>query len=130
MQERADGVNREQAVCYQQFELDLLLLAVLAARAHGARFSPAVERRIRAMLEFIAGIMDAGGNVPAIGDSDDGCVVRLAPGPGLCRFRSLLAAGAQSRPNRMIAQPIGKRLYGQLNIVTIDAKARQGPTGF
>lgn len=38
---------------------------------------------------------------------------------------SLLAAWAQCRTNRMIAQPIGKRLYGQLNIVTIDAKAGQ-----
>lgn len=41
-----------------------------------------------------------------------------------------LAAGAQSRPNRMIAKPIGKRLDRQLNIVAIDAKAGQCATGF
>src|SRR6185503_3532645 len=94
LQNGTDGVNREQAVSYQQFELDLLLLAMLAARAHDARFSPAVEHRINTMLEFIAGIMDAGGNVPAIGDSDDGCVVRLSQEPKFCRYRSVLATGA------------------------------------
>src|SRR5256885_11178716 len=30
LQSSADGVNLEQAVCYQQFVLDLLLLALLA----------------------------------------------------------------------------------------------------
>src|SRR5204863_4355100 len=68
--------------------------AVLAGRAHGVRFPAAVDARLEAMLEFIASIMDVGGNVPMIGDSDDGCVVRLSPEPGFCRYRSLLAAGA------------------------------------
>ena len=94
LQNAADGVNREQAVSYQQFELDLLLLAVLAARARERRFSPACERRIVAMLEFVAGIMDVGGNVPSIGDSDDGCVVKLSQEPDFCRYRSVLATGA------------------------------------
>jgi hypothetical protein len=94
LQNAADGVNREQAVAYQQFELDLLLLAMLAGRARDHRFRPAVERRIVAMLEFVAGIMDAGGNVPAIGDSDDGYVVKLSQEPDFCPFRSVLATGA------------------------------------
>lgn len=94
LQNAADGVNREQAVSYQQFELDLLLLAVLAARARDRRFIPAAERRIVAMLEFVAGIMDVGGNVPSIGDSDDGCVVKLSQEPDFCRYRSVLATGA------------------------------------
>jgi hypothetical protein len=38
--------------------------------------------------------MDAGGNVPMFGDSDDGLVVRLAPNDGHCKYRSLLATGA------------------------------------
>ncbi|HET6463540.1 MAG TPA: heparinase II/III family protein, partial [Candidatus Krumholzibacteria bacterium] len=45
LQNAADGVNREQAVAYQQFELDLLLAALLAARADGARFSENVLAR-------------------------------------------------------------------------------------
>jgi hypothetical protein len=93
-QNAPDGVNREQAVSYQQFGLDLLLLALLAGRAAGIAFPQPVTERIEAMCGYLASIMDAGGNVPMIGDSDDGFAVRLAPVPGFCRFRSVLAAGA------------------------------------
>jgi hypothetical protein len=94
LQNAPDGVNREQAVSYQQFELDLLLLPMLAARAQGEDFSAAYQARIEAMLEYVASIMDAGGHVPMFGDADDGCAVRLDPRDSLCRFRSLLATGA------------------------------------
>ncbi len=94
LQNAPDGVNREQAVSYQQFELDLLLLALFAGRANGKKFSTAFESRIEAMIEYFASIMDAGGNVPAFGDSDDGFVVRLAQGGEFCRYRSLLATAA------------------------------------
>src|SRR5262249_30432003 len=54
IQNAPDGVNREQATSYQQFELDLLLIALLAGRAHGTLFSAAVDARLEAMLEFVA----------------------------------------------------------------------------
>ncbi|MGE0030817.1 MAG: alginate lyase family protein [Steroidobacteraceae bacterium] len=92
-QNAPDGVNREQAVSYQQFELDLLLMALLAGRAGGIAFPPQVAERLAAMCEYLASIMDAGGNVPMIGDSDDGFAVRLAPAAGFCRYRSALAGG-------------------------------------
>ncbi len=88
-----DGVNREQAVSYQQFVLDFLLQALLAGRANGEEFPAWFEARIEAMIEYLASIMDAGGNVPMIGDSDDALVVSLDPGPA-CPYRSHLAAGA------------------------------------
>jgi len=94
LQNAPDGVNREQAVSYQQFVIDLLLLALFAGRANGKKFSVAFESRIEAMIEYLASVMDAGGNVPMIGDSDDGVVVRLAQNDGHCRYRSLLATGA------------------------------------
>ena len=94
LQNAPDGVNREQATSYQQFELDLLLLPMLAACANGVPLSETYRERIDAMLEYLASIMDAGGNVPMIGDADDGYVVRLDPRPGFCRYRSLLATGA------------------------------------
>jgi hypothetical protein len=94
LQNAPDGVNREQAVSYQQFELDLLLLPLFAGRANGKKFSGAFEARIEAMLEYLASIMDVGGNVPMLGDSDDGLVVRLALDDGHCPYRSLLATGA------------------------------------
>jgi heparinase II/III-like protein len=94
LQNAPDGVNREQAVCYQQFELDLLLLALLAGEAGGHPLSAAFESRIEAMLDYLASIMDAGGNIPMIGDSDDGLVAQLAQGGDFCPYRSLLASGA------------------------------------
>ena len=94
LQNAPDGVNREQAVSYQQFELDLLLLPWLAARANGIAFAPEYTARMEAMLEYVASIMDVAGNVPMIGDADDGYAVRLDPRPDFCRYRSLLATGA------------------------------------
>ena len=94
LQNAPDGVNREQAVCYQQFVLDLLLFPLLAGRANGKKLSAAYESRIEAMMEYLASIMDAGGNVPMFGDSDDGLVAPLSQGEAFCRYRSLLATGA------------------------------------
>jgi heparinase II/III-like protein len=94
LQNAPDGVNREQAASYQQFVLDLLLLALLAGKANGQSFSAAYESRIEAMLEYLASIMDAAGNVPMFGDADDGMVIRLAEGGDFSPYRSLLAAGA------------------------------------
>ncbi len=94
LQNAPDGVNREQSVAYQQFVLDLLLFTLLAGKANRQWFSVAYESRIEAMLEYLASIMDAGGNVPMLGDSDDGAVVRLAEGGDFSPYRSLLASGA------------------------------------
>ena len=93
LQNTADGVNREQAVSYQQFVLDLMLLCLLAGKANGRWFSVAYESRIEAMLEYLASIMDVGGNVPMIGDADDALAVGLGQ-PSSSPYRSLLATGA------------------------------------
>ena len=89
-----DGVNREQSVGYQQFSFDLLLLPLLAARANGWKFSLRYEQRLEAMLEYLASIMDSGGHLPCIGDSDDAMLVRLDPRPDFSLARSQLATGA------------------------------------
>ncbi len=91
-QNAPDGVNREQALWYQQFVLDLLVLCLLAGKASGQWFSADYESRVEAMMDFLASVMDAGGNVPMIGDADDGMACGLAP--GACPYRSLLALGA------------------------------------
>lgn len=94
LQNAPDGVNLEQAVSYQRFDLELLLLCLLAADANDAPFGPAFGARLESMLEYLASIMDAGGHLPMIGDSDDAAVIRLDPSPALCPYRSLLAIGA------------------------------------
>ncbi|MEO7813370.1 MAG: alginate lyase family protein [Usitatibacter sp.] len=94
LQNAADGVNREQAVSYQQFTFDLLLFPLLAARANGEEFPAAYRGRLEAMLEFLASIMDVGGNLPMFGDADDAHVARLDPRDAFSRFHSSLATGA------------------------------------
>ncbi|HTQ36896.1 MAG TPA: alginate lyase family protein [Steroidobacteraceae bacterium] len=94
LQNAPDGVNREQAVCYQQFEFDLLLVAWLAARNSGADFPAGFAARLESMLEYLASILDVGGNVPMFGDADDGRVVALSQEARFCPYRSLLATGA------------------------------------
>lgn len=102
LQNAEDGGNREQAFAYQQFVLDFLLIAGLAARAAHEDFPPVYWERIERMMEFIASMMDCAGNVPMVGDADDGYVVQLAPvsrgsganSPLNRSYRSLLTTGA------------------------------------
>lgn len=89
-----DGVNKEQAISYQQFVLDFLLFAGLAARAGGQDFPEAYWNRVEKMIEFIASIMDVSGHMPMIGDADDGYVSQLSQESDFCPYRSLLATGA------------------------------------
>ena len=93
-QNAPDGVNREQAVSYHRFVLDFLILCMLAGKANGQRFSADYESRIESMLDYVASIMDAGGNMPQFGDADDGRVAHLSQDGGFCPYRSLLATGA------------------------------------
>lgn len=93
-QNYSDGVNKEQAISYQQFVLDFLLFSGLAARAAHRDFPEAYWNRIEKMIEFIASVMDVNGNMPMIGDADDGYVSNLSQEAGFCPFRSLLATGA------------------------------------
>jgi heparinase II/III-like protein len=93
-QNAPDGVNREQAVSYQRFVVDLMIFCLLAGSANARRFSAGYAARIEAMLDYLASIMDAGGNVPQFGDADDGEIARLAQDEGFSPYRSLLATGA------------------------------------
>jgi len=91
-QNAPDGVNREQAVWYQQFVLEMLVVSLLAGKANGEWFSADFESRVEAMMDFIASVMDAGGNVPMIGDADDGIVMNL--GLEEDPYRPMLGVGA------------------------------------
>jgi hypothetical protein len=93
-QNAPDGVNREHATWYQQCVVEILLLCLLAGRANGECFAPDYESRIEAMLDFVASVMDVGGNVPMFGDADDGCFLRLERRTGFSPYRSALGLGA------------------------------------
>ena len=102
----ADGVNKEQAIWYHHAVADMMLVAGLVARANDQDFAPEYWARLEVMLEFIASLMDVGGNVPMIGDADQGVLVRFvaeegdtagsarAEAPRFDEFRSLLSTGA------------------------------------
>ena len=75
-QNASDGTNREQAISYQQFVFDFMLLAALAARNAGDDFPREYWARLEQMLEFVASVMDVGGHVPQWGDADDGYVIQ------------------------------------------------------
>lgn len=89
-----DGVNGEQAIWYHHEVADMMLLCGLVGRANGIRFDAAFWQRLEAMLDFVAGLMDAGGNMPMIGDSDDAMMVRFSREPDFNVYRSLLATGS------------------------------------
>jgi hypothetical protein len=88
----ADGVNREQAIAYQAFTLEFLLLAAAVGRSARQEFPAAYWHRMGLMAEFIAELMDTEGDVPQIGDSDDALVVQLAPDAQKARYTSLVSA--------------------------------------
>jgi len=67
-----DGVNREQAMSYHLFTLELLLLAYTVAKNLGEAFSKNYEQRLHAMLRYVDAVATPTGDLPWYGDSDDG----------------------------------------------------------
>lgn len=89
-----DGVDKEQTTWYQQFVASLFLVAGLAGRRAGVAFAPDYWRALGRMIEFVSAMLDVGGNMPMIGDADDGLAFALEPRQALDPFRSLLGVGA------------------------------------
>jgi hypothetical protein len=72
----------------------MMLIAGLFARANHRDLGGEYWERLQRMFDFLASIMDVAGNVPAIGDADEGVLVRFAQADESAVFRSLLATGA------------------------------------
>jgi hypothetical protein len=89
-----DGVIKEQAVSYHQFILDFFILAGLLGEKNGIAFPASYWKRVEKMIGFLLAIMDKNGNIPDIGDSDDGFVVILNEEYNFNPYKSLLATGA------------------------------------
>jgi len=66
-----DGVNREQAMSYHLFTMELFLLAFAVGRNTGSPFSAAYADRLRAMAGFLDAVATSSGDLPWYGDSDD-----------------------------------------------------------
>jgi hypothetical protein len=91
LQHHGDGVNKEQAIHYQLFAFYFLLLAGLLGRQNGADFPGEYWEALEKSAGFIAALVDREGDLPQIGDSDDGRAVVLSGGKEVL---SLLAVAA------------------------------------
>lgn len=67
-----DGVNREQAMSYHLFAMELFLFAFAIGRNTGRLFSSGYEQRLRSMAGFVDTVATVTGDLPWYGDSDDG----------------------------------------------------------
>lgn len=88
-----DGVNKEQALSYQQFVLDFLLISGIIGKAYGMDFPASYWSKIEKMMEFLASLENFRGKFPEYGDEDYGFVIdinQIEYGP----YRSLLNTGA------------------------------------
>jgi len=89
-----DGVNKEQAIDYHCFSLELFVLAYLTGKKANRVFSEEYERRLHAMMHFLASVIShETGVVPQIGDSDNARVLEL-DSSRYNRYLSLLNTGA------------------------------------
>ncbi len=86
----ADGVSREQTTGYQMFVLQLVITAGLVGEECGDPFPLEFWTSVRRMIGFLRSITDAGGHLPAFGDSDDGIAYVLSPTARERRLEDLL----------------------------------------
>jgi hypothetical protein len=79
-----DGGPLEQSLAYHRFVLDLYWIAAGFLERNGLADFTAVKERLARGEEFLDAFRDASGNLPTIGDSDDGCAVA----PGIAPLRA------------------------------------------
>jgi uncharacterized heparinase superfamily protein len=89
-----DGVNKEQATAYHCYVFTLLALPMILGSRNGVSFSQAYTDRLERMAEYVAAIISRDGELPRIGDDDEGRVVVLDPCHADSPPRSLLATAA------------------------------------
>jgi hypothetical protein len=77
LQNYSDGVNKEQAISYEQFVFDFLLIAGLVGRNNGYEFTKGYWNNIIKMYEFTTCIANLSYDVPHYGDEDDGFVIDI-----------------------------------------------------
>lgn len=128
----ADGVGREQSIGIQQSVWDCLMFAGVASRSTDTPMSAKYWQRLEAMLEFLAGIMDAGGNVPQLGDWDSSQISGLGLGSGSCALHGQLATGALLFRNASLARkagvvdPVTEWLLGEAACAEFDGLVLEG----
>ncbi len=110
----SDGVNKEQTTGYHPFIADFFLIPGIVAEGLGTPFSVSYWDRLEAMANFSASLIDVAGNVPFVGDLDDGHVTRLCDTPDFHPHLSLVATMSviRARPTlRAKAKSLDEKTY-------------------
>lgn len=127
-----DGVHREQAFGYHIFVCEFLFVAGLLAQTGGQQlqaFSRAYWASLQRALRFLRSVRDVGGNLPAVGDADDGCAFRLAAS-GIDRAAQLLALGDSVFGGQADSDPGVRWLLHALPGVRPDCDPHEVDTGW
>jgi Heparinase II/III-like protein/Heparinase II/III N-terminus len=86
-----DGVDREQAMSYHLFTMELFLLAFAIGRNTGSPFSAAYAQRLRGMAGFLDAVATPDEELPWYGDSDDARGFLLSEGESALEVTMQLA---------------------------------------
>lgn len=124
-----DGVNREQAFAYHVFSLEFLFVAGLVGQACDHPFSRGYWTALLRALRFLRSVRDVAGNVPMVGDADDGIVFRL-DAPGSDRTEQLLALGDAVLRRMQPGHPGVRWLLHTLPGKRLDAAPHESDTGW
>jgi Heparinase II/III-like protein/Heparinase II/III N-terminus len=92
----SDGVNFESSIAYHRLVLELFTAGALLCRANGVTLPEKFWKRLERMYEFVLYVTRPDGNIPMVGDADDGRLYILSDYGDWYRsdFRYLLSIGA------------------------------------
>ena len=88
-----DGSSFEHTIPYLQFVADHFLIFYLICKEYDNSITTEIEKRLKAVCNFISYIVDIKGNIPMIGDDDAGYLLKLWFGEHN-NFLSLLNTGS------------------------------------
>jgi len=91
-----DGVDFESSIAYHRLVLELFTASALLCRANGVTLPEKFWDRLERMFEFVLYVTQPDGNIPLVGDADDGRLFILSDYGNWNRrdFRYLLSVGA------------------------------------
>ncbi len=78
LQVAEDGADYECSLPYHRLVLEMFLSAFILGKINDSDFSAQFTARLAKMAEFSAAMTAPSGKAPAIGDNDDGFVIKLA----------------------------------------------------
>lgn len=101
-----DGTGVEQSPTYSAFTLEMLLFAIVMARANGEKEPHETSDQLAKAAFHLKALLDTGGQPPRIGDDDEGRVIITAPRREDRYVSSVVAAAAGVLNRADLAPPV------------------------